>query len=381
MPAPAATGRSVIGDLDGVMPAWSARLEHRPALDFVHYTLRGAGQVVFMNNAVTGLLILTALWIASAWLGFGATLGLVASTAAALVLGLDRAAIRGGLYGFNGTLVGAALATFLVGEFDAEAMACIVGVAAFSTVLMATLSRALVPTLGVPPLTLPFNFATLAFLAAASAFATVDLSGAIDPRLPAIGADIDTTLRAHQAAGGGGLDVASLVNAVLRGVSEVFLADSAVAGALILAGIAICSRIAAAFALVGSIVGMLTALAVGADGYAIYHGLWGFNPVLCAMAIGGVFYVLTWRSGILAVACAIAGAVLFASIGTLLAPLGLPALTLPFCLATLAFLIMKGTTSRFTPVALEDVSTPEAHRQAPTATDTTPGRDAVGELR
>jgi hypothetical protein len=56
-------------------------------LDFVDYNLRGVGQVVFMNNPITGLLILTGLWLTSAWLGFAATVGLVASTGTALVLG------------------------------------------------------------------------------------------------------------------------------------------------------------------------------------------------------------------------------------------------------------------------------------------------------
>lgn len=376
-----ATGSSAVTAVDGVMAGWSRRLEQRPVLDFVDYTLRGVGQVVFMNNPLSGLLILAGLWIASTWLGLAATLGALASTATALVLGLDRTAIRGGLYGFNGTLVGAALATFLAPEFEAGTMAFVVGVAAFSTVLMATLSTMLVPALAVPPLTLPFNFATLAFLLAAFAFATGDLASAIEPRLPSIGADVDTSLRAEEG-GGGGFDAAALINAILRGVGQVFLADSVVAGALIVAGMAVCSRIAAAFALLGSIAGFLTALAVRVDGFDVYHGLWGFNSVLSAVAIGGVFYVLTWRSALLALACAVASAFLFAAVGTLLAPLGLPALTLPFCLATLAFLIMKASTSRFAPVDLGAITTPEGHRRLsrrpPT---TTPGRDAVSEAR
>ena len=48
-----------------------------------------------------------------------------------------------------------------------------------------------------------------------------------------------------------------------------------VAGNIIIAGIAVCSRIAAILELVGSTVGMLTGLALGANGVAIYNGLWG----------------------------------------------------------------------------------------------------------
>lgn len=348
--------------IDGVMPEWSRRLEERPGPAFVDSCLRGVGQIIFMNNPISGLLILSALWIASGWLGLATTIGVLASTATALLLGLDRSAIRGGLHGFNGALVGAGLATFLAPEFDVGAMVYIVGVAAFSTVLAATLARILVPALGVPPLTLPFNFATLAFLLAAFAFASGDLASTIEPQLPALGAEVETTLQAESdAPGDPGAEGA--LNAILRGVAQLFFADSAVAGALILVGILVCSRIAAGFAVVGSVVGLLVALAVGGDGLDAYHGLWGYNSMVTAVAIGGVFYVLSWRSALLAVACAVVAAFLFAAVGTLLAPLGLPALTLPFCLATLAFLILKDEASGLNAVKLEEVTTPEAHRR------------------
>ena len=123
-----------------------------------------------------------------------------------------------------------------------------------------------------------------------------------------------------------------MLNAIFRGISQLFFANSVAAGIIIIAGIAVCSRIAAIFALVGSTVGMLTGLALGANGVAIYNGLWGFNSFDAALAVGGVFFVLTWRSGLLAVVCAVLAALLFGAIASLFMPWGLPALTLPFVL-------------------------------------------------
>lgn len=40
-----------------------------PVVDFIDYGLRGVGQVVFMNNPVTGLLILVGMYLGSSWLG------------------------------------------------------------------------------------------------------------------------------------------------------------------------------------------------------------------------------------------------------------------------------------------------------------------------
>jgi hypothetical protein len=72
---------------------------------------------------------------------------------------------------------------------------------------------------------------------------------------------------------------------------------------LIVLGIAITSRIAAVFASIGSAVGMLTGLALGDSGVAIYNGLGGFNSFDACLTIGGVFYVLSVRSAVLAGAC------------------------------------------------------------------------------
>jgi urea transporter len=171
-------------------------------------------------------------------------------------------------------------------------------------------------------------------------------------------------------------NVEGVLNAIFRGISQLFFTNSVVAGIIIIVGIAVCSRIAAIFALVGSTVGMLTGLALGANGVAIYNGLWGFNSFDAALAIGGVFFVLTVRSGVLAVACAVLAALLFGAIGSLFIPWGLPALTLPFCFATLAFALLKGASTKLEPVAVEDITTPEEHLRRMRTSDGV-GRAAV----
>uniref|UniRef100_A0A8C1MGP6 Solute carrier family 14 member 2 n=1 Tax=Cyprinus carpio TaxID=7962 RepID=A0A8C1MGP6_CYPCA len=44
-------------------------------------------------------------------------------------------------------------------------------------------------------------------------------------------------------------------------------------------------------------------LALAAPFQNIYFGLWGYNCVLACIAIGGMFYALTWQTHLLAVAC------------------------------------------------------------------------------
>ena len=112
--------------VNGTMPDWSERADGNPLLDFVDSCLRGVGQVCFMNNPVTGLAILVAMFVAEPWLGFAGVLGVVVSTLAAIVIGMDRGAIRAGLFGFNGVLVGAGLSLFLQPDWDVVVMVWIV---------------------------------------------------------------------------------------------------------------------------------------------------------------------------------------------------------------------------------------------------------------
>jgi urea transporter len=345
-----------------------------PPLAFVEYCLRGVGQVMFMNNSLTGLAVMAAAWIYDPWLGFGGTLGVVVSTLTALLLGFDRGAIRAGLFGFNGVLVGLAMATFLSPPWDAVSTVWIVAVSAGSSVAMAALA-ALFAVWGVAPFTFAFNLSVLLFLVAGLHTARGRIGELVTPAAPTVdGPQVSTTLR-ETATALGTTDLAAVFNALFRGLGQLFFVNSVLGGALILVGIAICSRIAALFALVGVSIGTAVGIALGADGVDIYNGLWGFNSYDACLAIAGVFYVLTWRSALLGMACAAYTALLFGAISSFLGPWGLPAMTLPFCFGVLTFVLLKNTTPLFTPVAPADVVTPEEHlRRAAAAPPAPAGR-------
>ena len=71
---------------------------------FADAVLRGIGQVVFQNNALSGLLILLALCVNSFVYAAAALFGAAVSTYAAMLLRVDRRLVRDGLFGFNGAL-------------------------------------------------------------------------------------------------------------------------------------------------------------------------------------------------------------------------------------------------------------------------------------
>merc|ERR1712107_954897 len=109
------------------------------------------------------------------------------------------------------------------------------------------------------------------------------------------------------------------VCAPFTGVSQVFVVNNPVTGALILAGISYYSCGCA----VGAVLGP------GADELA--SGLWGFNSALTALATS-VFFVHNLTTLALSVGGACATAVLFAGLKTAMASaFAVPALTIPFC--------------------------------------------------
>jgi urea transporter len=343
-----------------VADTWGRLTQTNPAVAGIDALLRGTGQVMFQNNPITGLLFLVGIFVNSAKLGGAGLLGLAASTLAAYLLGADRALVRNGLFGFNGILVGIGLAFFL--EFDPLLVVYIVLGAAISTVVMMALASFFAPW-DMPALTAPFVLTAWLLLFAVYQFAHVRPSPLIAPMPLEPQAAVQTELR-ELATGGGpaGLTVANLAHGFFRGVGEVMFQDNLVTGLIFLLAILVNSRISAAFAALGSALGLLTALALGGNGVAIYHGLYGFNPVLCAIALGGLFFVLTWRSAVYALVAAVFSAIVFAAIAVLLSPIGMPALTAPFVLVTWLFLLPKSGFQTLQPVALGDVSTAENTR-------------------
>src|ERR1044071_1845974 len=211
------------------MPAFSEQADGNPLLAFGDSCLRGVGQVCFMNNPVTGLAILVAMFVGEAWLGFAGAVGVVVSTATAAVLGMDRGLIRAGLFGFNGVLVGAGLSLFLQPDWDLLVMVWIVVGAAFSTILHAALASVFLAAFKVPPFTLAFNFMTLLFLIGALNFANGRAGGLIAPADAQVtGGSVSNTLRsAADAASANNID--GVLNAIFRGVGQLFFANSVTA--------------------------------------------------------------------------------------------------------------------------------------------------------
>ena len=299
------------------------------SFEFIKILLRGTGQVMFQNSAWTGLLFMIGIfWGAYAegqgLVGWGALLGVTVSTVTGYLLGFPAKDGEQGLWGFNGVLVGCAFPTFMgntVWMWLALALC-----AALTTWVRAGFNNVMAPW-KVNSFTFPFVFCTWMFLLAARAMHGLPTTHMADPALPAAFSSLES------------IRFGDLAVYWLKGIGQVFLINSWVTGICFLAGLFLCNRWAALWAAIGSALALLVVIALKASGSDISDGLYGYSPVLTAIALATVFYKPNFRSALWAVLGILVTVFIQAGMYMLMAPVGIATLTGPFCITTWLFLL------------------------------------------
>ncbi|WFU26434.1 urea transporter [Bradyrhizobium sp. CB1717] len=318
--------------MEKILASWESLCASSGGLRFLDINLRSIGQVMFQDNPLTGILFLAAIAWGSYVAGvpqvaIAGVLAVVVSNLTAHWLRVDTESLHSGLYGFNGILVGLALATFLAP--GALLWVYVILGAAVSVVVMLATTNVVKPWGGA--LTFPFVLTTWLLL-----LATYGFSGLAGRALPS--GSIVTAFQPYQASP---LQLIDLAQGMFLSISQVFLKASAIAALLLLAGLAVSSLSAAAFALGGAILAVLTAHLFGAESDLIIGGLLGFSPVLTAIALGTVFYQPSWRVVAYTALATVFTVITQSALNVALTPFAIPALTAPFVLVTWLFLLPR----------------------------------------
>ncbi|CAE7256171.1 asnS [Symbiodinium pilosum] len=317
-----------------------------PVHPFFMEVLRGMGQVVFCNSALSGSLIAGALLVGDAELGITALAGVTSATLTARAASLDTKAISDGLMGYNGALVGCALSVFQPG---AGLWATLAGTIGCSPYLLTSLAMVGLTTAGaaatVPlaaklgPLLAPVPQYTIAF----NAVALTILAGFVlampapkskNPEPAAGGSPMGFLMRSGA--------IPDMIEASLHGVSQIFVVNHAGAGLLILAGIFCYSPAAAAVTFAGSLLGNVTAVLCRQDIDEVMDGLWGYNSALTALAVSIFFVPLGAPFALLACGGAMASAVATIGFKEALGNARLPPMTVPFCAVASGCFLLGG---------------------------------------
>lgn len=291
-------------------------------------TLRGLGQVMFQPHTGCSLLFLAGIFW-GAWaegrmqVAWGAVVGVLSATLCGCLLHRDTREGEQGLWGFNGALLGCGVMTFLG---NTPAVWCVVVLGAAATLWLREGMNRLMAKGGINSLTMPFVLLTWMILLAARQLGELPIEGLAKPSLP------------HELSSAVNQGPIHLIIYWLRGISQVFLLDSWLTGLLFLVGLILSNGWSALWAAVGSALGLAAALWLGAPGTELASGLYGFSPTLTGIAVGSIFYRPSWRSSLWAVAAILLTVVAQTATNILLALVGLPSLTAPFCLITWMFL-------------------------------------------
>ncbi|MDO4918953.1 urea transporter [Kocuria sp.] len=283
--------------------------------------LRGVSQIFFIDNPWSGALLLVAMGWVHPWVALVVAVGALAQTAGAWAL-LGTDAVRTGMMGYNGALVGAAAALALGHPLPALLMT-VVG------------ALACVPVHGL--LQRAFGSRALGWAQLPVATAPFCLVAGVmfDLVLPLVRSGSPTT-----GEGPGGV----LLGAV-NSFSEVVLADGLVPGLLIVAALFVGGVRIGLFGVLGSFVALAGALLVGDGVVQVSSGLLGYSAVLVSIALGAV--VWTARPLWVRVLGALVGALLTLPLQLLIAQLPVPVYTWPFLVSMwLVMLVVAGVRRR-----------------------------------
>jgi urea transporter len=287
-------------------------------------SLKGFSQVILIDNAFSGLLILIGITLHSPFLGLMAFLSSLVGTITAQYCRGDRSMIRAGIYSFNSVLSGIAVILFLTGD-NRWIIALLA--AAISALSMAFLTKRFAKW-GIPVLTIPFVLITWIGLLVAYQIDVLH----IDP-----GFVTSSPARWNLPAEG----TPTLLVGLIKGIGEVFVIDSLLTGSLILVGLFLAGWRFGVYAIIGAFVSWLTAYFIGVDTQSLNLGLYNYNAVLTMIAVSLVFDNKTEKTPLTGIIAATLTVPLTAGLELLLDPLGLPALTFPFIICTWIFLAAR----------------------------------------
>ncbi|MEU7577464.1 urea transporter [Streptomyces sp. NPDC041068] len=291
---------------------------------FAAQVLRGQAQVTFLPSVAAGAVFCVALFAAGWQYGLYGLVGTAVGTATARLLGADGERVASGLEGFNACLTALCFAVFLGAGHLSTALLALAGCVVVTVVTSAVAN--LLGVWGLPTLTLPYCLIASTATIAAPGFQRVWHHGA---GLAAL---------TSPASGPTALQPADLAEAFFTAFAEIFFMPQWYVGALLLLGILVASRRAAAVACLGSAVGTATAWALGAPAAQITDGTTGYNSVLVALALCGVFLPARAATLTYALVGAAAATAVGSAMSALFAPSGGHTFTWPFVLTTLVFL-------------------------------------------
>jgi urea transporter len=295
--------------------------QSNPLLSFVATILNSYSIIFFANNRWLGLLLLLATFSAPS-IGICGLVGVVIAVLTARILKFTTAEDTSGYYSFNSLLVSLGIAYFY--PADASNYIFLLTILFFASIITTFLSVALSKYfqthLALPSLSFAFVIITLIIC-----FIYIRLT-----HHPLLIAPLPTFISWTP-------PIKGWVELYLKSIGSILFQANLVGGILVALVILISSRISFLLSIIGFWIGYTFITATGTFTESEIM-LTGFNTMLTAIAIGGVFFIPSISSFIIAVIASVAGILIAISIQGALRIYNIPPLAIPFNLTVLAIL-------------------------------------------
>ncbi|MDQ7017351.1 MAG: urea transporter [Gammaproteobacteria bacterium] len=276
--------------------------------------LRAYASILFANRLwVGGLFLLATFWFSN--IGLAGLLAVVVGLLSAQLLRFAN--LSSGLHLYNSLLVGLSLGA--VYQLDQYLTLLIVLGAVLAVFLTVAVSDFFWRLGRLPALSLPF--VVVALTTAFSAQSYGNLSHYLTPLAP-----IDTFVN-------------PFFDNFLIALGSAFFSPHPLAGLILFVGLLITSRYLALLALAGFSIGHWVFVILTGDPNPTLVAWAGFNFILTAMALGGVFVIPSWAAFFLALVGAALAALLTAATQSMLLLFGLSVMAIPFLLTTFTLLM------------------------------------------
>lgn len=286
--------------------------------NFILSAFRSYSTLIFSTSPSKGfLLFLVTMFSPKA--GLCGLLGIFFSNLIAFFLKVDRERISKGLYGFNGLLVGLSFSMHY--ELDASLVLILLAASMMLVCVTLTLEHMLSYFLGLPVLSIPFVIISISSSYAFFNYHSLTHSNPFVLEFDKYFPEINRYLMFY-----------------LKSLGGIFFQSSPWAGLAIFFILAAASRISLMLSIIGFSVGIGFHILLLGDSSDLNSGIIGFNCILTAIAVGGVFLVPSPHTFVFA-GLAAACSALFASFAKIFfVQFNIPVLAAPFATMTLLFL-------------------------------------------
>ncbi|MDI7260690.1 MAG: urea transporter [Thermodesulfobacteriota bacterium] len=309
---------------------------------FLDSFLLSYSQIIFSRDRRVGALMFAATALHPD-LFIGGLIAVLLVNLFAHSLHFGREAIRIGMFGYNGLLVGLAFPYFF--KIDLP-LSLVFVLAIFTTTLItAALRAALGYYFNLPALTIPFLIIIYLVLAAS-------------PGIQGMASNLKEVTPSAFA-----FSIPEIVTGYFKSLGAILFMPDMMSGVILFAALLIFSRIATLLSFIGFAIALvLIRWVFNFPAEHLYLSV-GFNFILTSIAIGGIWFVPQKTSFLLAGSSILLCALILVGSARLFSFFGLPALILPFNLTLLTFLYgMRQRTLDFHPKTVDfESGTPESN--------------------